>query len=269
MSTRQAAETRLLSPLTLPQAQSDGQVAQGGTGQGTSKLPVPKVPFPCSGTQQLQSPAASVHLANTQTACKANTGEELHTELLVCCARECPPHLAKPCLPTMFYLNGYVGTKQIKFPGECEAAGRKVQADSHLAGTGYSPADPTHNLTGGLAWQPWHFMLAALHSTPPRNHGPGVHEQGLSMFIFASNWEQNHPGGLKIPKGPSSISELYGLAKMGAPFQSTHGFPREAAPSRCLFTSTQTTCHFSLPQKHPGKIQVPPHGLQNPFLWKH
>lgn len=81
-------------------------------------LPVPMVPSHCSGTQQLQSSAASLHLANTQTARKANTGEQLHPELLVCCARECPPHLAKLCLPTMFYLNRYVETKQIKFPGE-------------------------------------------------------------------------------------------------------------------------------------------------------
>lgn len=90
----------------------------------------------------------------------------------------------------------------------------KVQADSHLAGTGYPPAGST----GGLAWQPWHFMLAVLHFTPPWNRGPVVHEQGFSGLVFVSNWEQNHPAGLKIPGGPCSILERCGCAKMGAPF---------------------------------------------------
>lgn len=98
-----------------------------------------------------------------------------------------------------------------------EAGGRKVQSDSHLAGTGYPPAGPKHALTGGLAWQPWRFMLAALHVTPPWNHGPVVHEQGFSGFVFVPNWEQNHPAGLKIPAGPASILERCGVAKMGAP----------------------------------------------------
>lgn len=98
-----------------------------------------------------------------------------------------------------------------------EAGGRKVQSDSHLAGTGYPPAGPKHALTGGLAWQPWRFTLAALHVTPPWNHGPVVHEQGFSGFVFVPNWEQNHPAGLKIPVGPASILERCGVAKMGAP----------------------------------------------------
>lgn len=121
----------------------------------------------------------------------------------------------------------------------------------------------------------WPGLAAmALHAgsspfTPPWNHGPVVHEQGFSVFIFVSNWEQNHPAGLKIPTGPSSILEHCGLAKMSAPFL----IHTQLSPRGCSFTLLihihTNHLSLSLPQKYPCKIQVPPHGLQNPFLWRH
>lgn len=110
-----------------------------------------------------------------------------------------------------------------------------------------------NTLTGGPAWQPWHLVLAALHLTPPWNHGPVVHEQGFSGFVFVSNWEQNHPD-RKSQRDPAASWSTAGLPKWVL-----HSNPHTAFPERLLLHAA-----YSHPHKPPVTFPPTEISLQDP-----